>query len=524
MQCPNCKLPNDDGALFCGNCGKQLAPLYGQGGNAATQISQAPSSSQPQQSPTRPADGFWNVPSHPVFQGPPSVLPLPPQPNPNANAPAYSAQPNPHSPIPYVSQPNPHSPMPPSSMPTTYEQALPGAPTTPGYNAYNRAAPATPGPLEAPSRPSAPTRPRSRSMIFLGIIIAICLIGASAGVITILRNNQDNQQASNSTSSTGQKPTQSNQGSGAQASISLTDSAGSLGTTDNITITATGLAALASGSHYMAWMIDEQQETSLRIGELTAKGQNLALVVASGTNLLAAGNRLDVTQETTNDGERPQGAVVLTAKYPTLAFVHIRHLLVAFPSTPNQTGLLVGVLKQSTLLHEQTELLQKNSNDQNAVECITHNIIHLLEGKDAAEGQPLPNKCNGLQISLVGDGQGLLGAQGYINLAANHANLAANSQDAGNSSFIKPQAKDVEIAMDNLKGWLTTMKEDAHDLLDHPDHAQQIGSIKGLGDTALEGADVNDNGTIDPIKGEAGATTGYQHGQLMAQLLLQPGK
>jgi len=59
-------------------------------------------------------------------------------------------------------------------------------------------------------------------------------------------------------------------------------------------------------------------------------------------------------------------------------------------------------------------------------------------------------------------------------------------------------------------------------LLTNPNDAGKVREIVTLSDHVLNGVDINGNEIIDPIPGEAGAITGYVHGQLMAALPLTP--
>jgi hypothetical protein len=56
----------------------------------------------------------------------------------------------------------------------------------------------------------------------------------------------------------------------------------------------------------------------------------------------------------------------------------------------------------------------------------------------------------------------------------------------------------------------------------HPTDLTSIQEITTLTDDAYHGVDVNGDGQIDPVVGEAGALTAYQQGQLMATLIFAP--
>jgi hypothetical protein len=78
------------------------------------------------------------------------------------------------------------------------------------------------------------------------------------------------------------------------------------------------------------------------------------------------------------------------------------------------------------------------------------------------------------------------------------------------------------VALSNIKGWESIIEQDALQLLkNHADQAK-IQEIVRLADDAYHGVDVNGDGQIDPVAGEAGALTAYLQGQLMATLSLAP--
>jgi len=81
----------------------------------------------------------------------------------------------------------------------------------------------------------------------------------------------------------------------------------------------------------------------------------------------------------------------------------------------------------------------------------------------------------------------------------------------------------MDKALTNITGWLTKIEQDALLLQANPTDRSSIQEITTLADDAYHGVDVNGDGQIDPVIGEAGALTAYQQGQLMATLSLAPG-
>jgi serine/threonine protein kinase len=294
------------------------------------------------------------------------------------------------------------------------------------------------------------------------------------------------------------------------------------GHSNGLNIVAHGLDAPSPGFQYAAWFINEQTEAITSLGTLSAKGQDYVLnyAGASGPNLLGAGDKLEITLEQ-GTVKVPAGKVILVGKFPLKASAHIQHVLVSFPQTPGKIGLVVGVLEQTHLLSIQAAVLQNDAASRNttAIACAAQSIIDLIEGKQGSHYQPLAAICASQNETQAGDGFGLLG-KGYLIGAAEHATFAVNQPDATNA--MRLHEKLMNIALSNITGWVTTIEQDALHLREFPTDLTPVQEIVRLADNAYHGVDVNSDGQIDPLPGEAGALTAYLQGQLMATLSLTP--
>jgi len=301
------------------------------------------------------------------------------------------------------------------------------------------------------------------------------------------------------------------------------------GHTNALTVVAQGLDAPPSGYQYAAWLINDQNEETLPLGTLVKKQQTFVLTYTSGSsngqassNLLAVGDKLEITLE---QGviKLPAGKVILVGKFPFMAFAHIQHLLVSFPQTPGKIGFLVGALEQTHLLNIQADVLQSLIASRNtiALGCVAQSIIDIIEGKQGQHYRPLAITCALQNVTATGDGFGLLSSNGYLADATEHATFAITQTDATNT--MRAHAKLLAIAVSNIKGWVTTVDQDALTLRDNPADLTKVQEIATLADKSYHGVDVNGDGQIDPVVGEAGALTAYQQGQLMATLTLTPG-
>src|SRR5437764_14080420 len=93
MQCPQCNAQLDEDTIFCGNCGKQIAPLQakgatvtykGESGDADATMHSGQVSSRPVlQTPVTPAQNSATLPSAPRRDNTPSTPSTPSPPTPS---------------------------------------------------------------------------------------------------------------------------------------------------------------------------------------------------------------------------------------------------------------------------------------------------------------------------------------------------------------------------------------------------------------------------------------------------------
>lgn len=467
MFCPGCKMLCDEDAIFCGNCGRQVAPLRAKGATAAEPVANL------QASKLKPDTAYRRaIPRRPMVQVSPALpeAPFSPPPLPVAQTPA-PAQPD----IPHKVSSETINPVP---MFPTYD-----------HNRY------------------------LVRNIFISFLLILLIAGASAGLVTLAHNRANDANAKSALAS------------GVSGQISFSDSQNGQGLTNALTLKITGLGTPPKDLHYYGWIIDAASEKTLSLGALIAQGRNFGLTFTNKNNLLAMGSQFEITQEQGNP-EFPTGEVVLSGTLPPLALIHIRHLLVHFDTTPGKVGLLVGLRSQTRLLNTESELLKSSADDgPDKIGCVAQSIVNVIEGMGGQNARPLPAICAALNVADNSDGFGLQNPgnpnAGYIILSAEHASLAAIQSDA--TATIKMHAQHVQAATTNLKKWIATLDKDASQLVAHPNNTALISEITTISEHALNGVDQDDDGQVDPITGEAGAIIAYNEGQMMAQLMLGQG-
>lgn len=374
--------------------------------------------------------------------------------------------------------------------------------------------PASSSPQPAMSRRTG--LPATRIALVIALILLV-IAGVTIGASLIVKNNNT---VTNLPTTTAGNASGSSLAANANGTVSFIDQPGGTGHSDALKLAINGLQAPPSGSRYDAWLVNTSNNQSIALGTLTAEGQTYTLDYSGdNTNLLGEGNQVEITLEQ-GSANSPSGTVLLTAAFPTHALIYIRHLLVSYSGTPHNTGLLVGLYNQAQALNSVARQLPGFAARGNApaIQCLAQSILDIIEGKTGAHYSPLSATCSSLHITNAGDGYGLLGNNGYVSVASSQIALAAEQSDA--TINIQVHRRHVGYALDDMHDWLTTLDQDTLHLLDNSGATSGIPAIVTLADHDLYGVDLNHDGSIDYVPGEAGATIAYVHGQYMAGLVL----
>jgi hypothetical protein len=353
------------------------------------------------------------------------------------------------------------------------------------------------------------------------VVSALVLIaGISIGAVAIIKNTN----FGNTAVTTGNSASQSAPGNSALATnangvVNFIDAPGGSGHSNAITISINNLQTPPTGSEYDAWFLDTSTKHVLALGALTLKNQVYTLTYSDkGANLVGLGDEIEITLEH-GAATSPAQNALLSAVFPKQAFVYVRHMLYSYTTTPSHVGLLVGLIEQARLLNSVTHSLAANPN-ATITRCIAQAALDIMEGKAGADYKSLPANCSAAGIAGAGDGFGLLGTNGYIAVTQAQDLLANAQPDA--TSLIHEHSRHVTYGLQDMNTWLTTAQQDALALLSNPANSAKVQELVTLANHALFGVDINGDGKIDYVPGEAGATISYQHGQFMTAMVLSP--
>ncbi len=299
---------------------------------------------------------------------------------------------------------------------------------------------------------------------------------------------------------------------------------------DTITVNAQ-LASPPENTQYEVWLIDDSGEQSRSIGVLTADNTgtySLTFVDPQSRNLLTDSSRMEITVEPNPDSSpNPSGDVAYSSGIPGRALTHIRHLLVATDETPNQIGMIDGLKNYSTLINATAEnmLTAFEAGKQKDVRSTAEALANLVIGSQ----DPSHSDWDGNgTIDDPGDGFGLLvnGDQtGYVGGTHHHSSYSATAEDS--TPEIRAHDEHVEISIQNIEAWAIALRDASERIAQAPagaDIEADVRTAVALASQILNGLDINGNESIEPIVGEGGALTAYQHAYYMADIPILAGK
>jgi hypothetical protein len=249
-------------------------------------------------------------------------------------------------------------------------------------------------------------------------------------------------------------------------------------------------------------------------------------VDSEGRNLLGIYSALEVTIEPDPDtNTNTSNNIAFSAKLPEGGLTHVRHLLYSFSATPNQIGFIRGLDAQSNQLTQSAAqmLTSLEAGNETDVQLQAESMLNLIVG---SRSQDYKDWNGDGTITDPGDGYGLLQNAdnlGYIQGTFTHANLAITSPDATDNMLI--HGDHVKASADNVSNWTAALQAQLIDIIQNPSSPDREGKIRQAVATANQirvGVDVNGNETIEPISGEGGVLTAYEHAYYMADLEILP--
>lgn len=319
---------------------------------------------------------------------------------------------------------------------------------------------------------------------------------------------------------------------GEEASVGLLRFQDGTAPADQVTVSTSSMEAPPQGSQYEAWLIQDDGEGRISIGVIAFDPQNqgsLAFVDSAGQNLLGKYRALEITREPVPDpSPNSSNDVAFSVSLPPAGLTHLRHLLVSFNGTPQKIGFVRGLDADTLLLHESAQqmLASYEARDEAGVDLHAERMLNLILGSQSEEYQDW-NRDGA--VDDPGDGYGLLlnGENlGYIQGTFTHADLSLTSPDATQNMLT--HGTHVKDCATNLDGWTAQLGDQLRAIqnasFDSPEMEGMIREAVALADKIRNGIDINGNEKIEPVPGEGGAVTAYEHTYYMADMVIVPSQ
>jgi serine/threonine protein kinase len=377
---------------------------------------------------------------------------------------------------------------------------------------------------------ASPAWTRIASLALIGLLVAL----AAFAIPRLSASNQPTQTPAITKQSTEiQNTIQPTTGSIVGSPIDATTPVGLLrfqdGTApaDAVTLSTSTMPLPTEGNQYEAWLIQDDDEGRISIGIIKFDQDNkgsLTFVDSEGRNLLGTYSGLQITIEPDPDlNPNSSNNIAFSVKLPEGGRKHVRHLLYSFGATPNQIGFIRGLDADTNLLTKLAAqvLASYQLGDEEDVLLQAENMLNIIVGSQSEDHKDWNG--NG-EIDDPGDGYGLLlnGSNlGYIQGSFTHADLAITSPDATENMLT--HGNHVKISANNVGDWTAGLRAQLIDILQNPTSADKEGLIRQAVATANQirvGVDLNGNERIEPIPGEGGALTAYEHAYYMADMLI----
>jgi tRNA A-37 threonylcarbamoyl transferase component Bud32 len=299
---------------------------------------------------------------------------------------------------------------------------------------------------------------------------------------------------------------------------------------DKVTISTSSMGLPPQGKRYEAWLLEDGGEQRISIGVIDFDEQrhgSLTFVDREGRNLLGRYSTLQITTEPDPDpSNNSSNLVVFSVSLPPEGFAHVRHLLFSFGATPQQIGFIRGLDTDTALLNELARQMLDSfrAGDEPALGLHAEQILNVIVGSQSQDHKDW--NADG-SIDDPGDGYGLLlnGENlGYIQGTFTHADLSLSSPDATSNMLI--HGEHVKFCAVNLSEWTPQLRDLLIAILESPfnspDLEQMIREAVALTEQLRNGIDINGDENIDPIAGEGGFITAYEHAYYMADMVILP--
>lgn len=300
-------------------------------------------------------------------------------------------------------------------------------------------------------------------------------------------------------------------------------------TLDGVTVKVSGMPLPEQGSHYEVWLTLGETRRSLGVLELDANGNGvLTFVDSQSRNLFGRFDAMEITIEPSPDpSPNSSERVAFSSSMAADSLLHVRHLLVSIGDTPNQVGLVHGMMRDARLVDEYANamLASFDAGDDAAMRANAEAVVNLIVG---SQSEMYADHDGDGALNDPGDGYGFLlngESPGYTGGIYAHAQYSMWAAGAPNT--VQVHGMHVLVSVENVEHWSVELRDLVLSVLQNPSNDSTravLVKIVALADQIVSGVDLDGNERVDPIAGEGGAATVYEHAYYMADMSILPGE
>ena len=288
------------------------------------------------------------------------------------------------------------------------------------------------------------------------------------------------------------------------------------------------LPALPADMVYEGWLVTDDGSRAQSTGRFGSTGEvDTTYTSADGENLFSVFDKFVISIEPVDDPDPgPSADKPFVHQIPAGGILHIRHLLFSLGGNPpyatgnfhagTPKGLAVG-LREQTWIAMVHAALSSNSNTLPLVKQHAEHVVNAIEG---SEGPNYGDLDGDGSPQDAGDGKGVLV---YGAGTALHAALAAAS--AAEDDTVRGHSQEAIDSANQASAWATEARDLALVALassNLSDAKFTMGNAQARLERALNGFDANNDGAIERVTGEGGASQAYWGAQDMGMYVFAP--
>jgi tRNA A-37 threonylcarbamoyl transferase component Bud32 len=286
---------------------------------------------------------------------------------------------------------------------------------------------------------------------------------------------------------------------------------------DSLSLRVEGLERPGTGSVYVAWLVNTDDDSALNLGTLVVDAQGdgaLSFTDTDGRTLPAHYNAVGISREERGfTGDQPEGEIVYSGSVPIEVSRALYEIFVSSEDGLNDGSLLSGAITEATFAAQHAGLASGSTNI-GGIQLHTEHAINILRGET---------------VDYNGNGRGENPGRGvgvYPFLDRIESRLTEATSATGATISIQTNAEFIRVCLDNTRVRADQVVELGMTFFEADDFDEVLDDAAESSEVAEQirtGYDLNQNGIIEPFEGECGLDQIEEYGVLFGSKDLVAG-